>query len=147
MAQQPAQRCPRVPSLSLWWQPHQASHSSCSRVLCCQPSATLAFVMMVDGLPSCHCPLPAEIADDAFDPENYRQIMGVLARRLQEKVGEVERWREGWHSHVLCRHREVAQCRRWMRGTHGFACSRPGWQLLRCLLQAAELQPFTAQFG
>lgn len=28
----------------------------------------------------------AEIADAAFDPENYRQIMGVLARRLQERV-------------------------------------------------------------
>ena len=28
----------------------------------------------------------AEIADAAFDPEGYRQIMGVLARRLQEKV-------------------------------------------------------------
>jgi len=28
----------------------------------------------------------AEIADAAFDPESYRQIMGVLARRLQERV-------------------------------------------------------------
>jgi hypothetical protein len=33
-------------------------------------------------------PLPAaaEIADASFDFENYRQIMGVIARRLQEKA-------------------------------------------------------------
>lgn len=37
--------------------------------------------------PAMHFLPSAEIADAAFDPENYRQIMGVLARRLQEKVG------------------------------------------------------------
>ena len=31
-------------------------------------------------------PAFAEIAEAAFDPENYRQIMGVIARRLQERV-------------------------------------------------------------
>ena len=34
--------------------------------------------------------VPAEIADAAFDSENYRQIMGVLARRLQERVRRAE---------------------------------------------------------
>ena len=36
--------------------------------------------------PPCSSLCDAEIADSAFDPENYRQIMGVLARRLQERV-------------------------------------------------------------
>jgi hypothetical protein len=29
---------------------------------------------------------PAEIAEACFDPEGYRQVFGVLARRLQENV-------------------------------------------------------------
>lgn len=27
-----------------------------------------------------------EIAESSFDPESYRQIMGVIARRLKEEV-------------------------------------------------------------
>lgn len=37
-----------------------------------------------------HGSVMTDIADAAFDPESYRQIMGVLARRLQEKD---ENWR------------------------------------------------------
>lgn len=32
----------------------------------------------------------AEIAEACYDPEGYRQVLGVIARRLQEKE---ERWR------------------------------------------------------
>lgn len=42
-----------------------------------------------------------EIADAAFDPENYRQIMGVLARRLQEKD---ENWRMCYKALLLLEH-------------------------------------------
>lgn len=42
-----------------------------------------------------------EIADASFDPENYRQIMGVLARRLQEKE---ENWRMCYKALLLLEH-------------------------------------------
>ncbi|PRW45169.1 ENTH domain-containing [Chlorella sorokiniana] len=42
-----------------------------------------------------------EIADAAFDPENYRQIMGVLARRLQERD---ENWRMCYKALLLLEH-------------------------------------------
>ena len=37
-----------------------------------------------------HGSVMAEISDACFDPEGYRQVLGVIARRLQEKD---ERWR------------------------------------------------------
>ena len=43
----------------------------------------------------------AEISEAAFDPENYQQIMGVLARRLQERD---ERWRMCYKSLLLLEH-------------------------------------------
>ncbi|PSC70401.1 Clathrin interactor EPSIN 3 isoform A [Micractinium conductrix] len=42
-----------------------------------------------------------QIADAAFDPENYRQIMGVLARRLQERD---ENWRMCYKALLLLEH-------------------------------------------
>lgn len=41
-----------------------------------------------------HCFLiisPAEISEACFDPEGYRQVFGVLARRLQENVRKFKR--------------------------------------------------------
>ena len=43
-------------------------------------------------------PLPAEIAKAAYDIDNYKQIMGVIARRLQDKE---EDWRHVYKSLLL----------------------------------------------
>ena len=65
-------------------------------------------------------PLFAEIADAAFDPENYRQIMGVLARRLQERVSRAEARLWGWAArHAGATGKVVAGC--WSY-TAGLAC-------------------------
>lgn len=63
--------------------------------LCCRKSVrtdirpTSALARAAAAGP--HGSVMNQIADAAFDPENYRQIMGVLARRLQERVSREHR--------------------------------------------------------
>jgi epsin len=48
-----------------------------------------------------HGSMMAEIAEACFDPEGYRQVLGVLARRLQEGG---ERWRCAYKALLLLEH-------------------------------------------
>ena len=43
----------------------------------------------------------AEIAEAAYDSEKYKEIMGVIARRLQDKG---ENWRHVYKSLLLLEH-------------------------------------------
>ena len=60
----------------------------------------------------------AEIAEACYDPEGYRQVLGVIARRLQEKE---ERWRMCYkalllleylikHGPKVCIHVNTVEC-------------------------------------
>lgn len=89
----------------------------------------------------------AEISEAAFESEGYRQIMGVIARRLQD-TGEL--WRHVYKSMLLLEYmlkhgpQKVQLPARGHRGSKSFACQSEAEQCILCKVSSRSerrLQP------